>query len=127
MALNELSHFAIHCDDVGRARRFYEAVFGWNCVSYSPGDADFMQIRTSGGKPIGGIQSRKYNVLERDAFGWECSIEVEDVEATTRAAEGAGATVLMRKQAIPSVGWVAKFRDTEGNLFCAVTYDRTAR
>jgi len=126
--MNELSHFAIHCDDVPRAARFYERVFGWSCVGYGgQGDSDFMQIRAADGKPIGGVQSRKFNTADRDLHGWECSIGVADVEATARAAEDAGARVVMRRAAIPGVGWVSKFLDTEGNLFCAVQYDRAAR
>jgi predicted enzyme related to lactoylglutathione lyase len=126
--MNELRHFAIHCDDVPRAARFYEAVFGWTCVAYG-GQApqEFMQIKTADGKPIGGVQSRKFNAAERDVFGWECSIDVTDVDATTRAAERAGAKVVMRRTAIPGVGWLSKFIDTEGNLFCAVQYDSSAR
>lgn len=57
----------------------------------------------------------------------ECSVEVADIDATTQAAEAAGAKVLMRKTAIPHVGWISKFLDTEGNLFCAVKYDSSAR
>jgi predicted enzyme related to lactoylglutathione lyase len=60
-------------------------------------------------------------------IGWECSVDVADVDRTTRSAESAGAKVLMRRAAIPGVGWVSKFLDTEGNLFCAVQYDRAAR
>jgi predicted enzyme related to lactoylglutathione lyase len=126
--MNELSHFDIHCDDVERARRFYEAVFSWTCVGYAgQRPHDFMQIRTAEGRVIGAVQSRRYNPTDRDLVGWECSIGVEDIDATTRAAEAAGARVLMRRAAIRSVGWISKFLDTEGNLFCAVQYDPSAR
>jgi predicted enzyme related to lactoylglutathione lyase len=125
--MNELRHFAIHCDDVPRAARFYEAVFGWKCVGYGgQGPQEFMQIKTAQGQPIGGVQSRKFNAADRDVFGWECSIDVADVDATTRTAESAGAKVVMRRAPIPGVGWVSKFIDTEGNLFCAVQYDSSA-
>ncbi|NHE55963.1 VOC family protein [Cyclobacterium plantarum] len=32
----------------------------------------------------------------------------------------------MPKTAIPNVGWIAKFLDTEGNLICAMQYDDSA-
>jgi predicted enzyme related to lactoylglutathione lyase len=125
--MNELSHFDIHCDDVERAKRFYETVFGWRCVGYGgQGPQDFMQIKTADGKVIGAVQSRRFNPTDRDIVGWECSIAVVDIDATTRATEAAGARVLMRRAPIRSVGWISKFLDTEGNLFCAVQYDRNA-
>lgn len=35
--------------------------------------------------------------------------------------------ILLPKTAIPYVGWIAKFLDTEDNLICAMQYDNTAR
>ena len=127
MATAGVSHFAVHCDDVERAGRFYEAVFGWSCAGYTgSGPAEFKQLKTALGETVGAVQSRKFNPAAVKVIGWECSITVNDIEATTRAAEAAGATVLMRKAAIPGVGWVSKFLDTEGNLFCAVEHDSSA-
>ena len=33
---NNLKHFAIHADDVPRARAFYEKVFGWQFRPWGP-------------------------------------------------------------------------------------------
>jgi len=124
----ELDHFAIQCDDVKRAREFYEKVFDWKMSVYKGVDADeFQQIRTGKGKLLGAIQSRKFNSAKNRVLGFECSISVPDVDATTRAVETAGGTLLMRKTAIPGVGWIVKFLDSEGNLCCAVTQDSAAR
>jgi predicted enzyme related to lactoylglutathione lyase len=126
--MNEVAHFDIPCDDVPRARRFYEKIFDWEFVSYGHAESqDFLQIKTKTGKVIGAVQSRKFDPLDQKVNAWECSIEVADIDRTTRAAEEAGAKVLMRRAAIPYVGWVSKFMDPEGNLFCAVQYDRNAR
>lgn len=124
---DKLSHFAIHAEDVGRAKKFYGAVFDWDFRSY-PGADDFCQIvgRDGNPQPMGAIQSRKYNALEKDLYGFECTIVVADVDATARAVEAAGGTILMKKTAIPRVGWIIKFRDPEGNLACAMTPDHTA-
>ena len=35
---NHLAHFAIPADDVERARRFYEGVFGWRIEAWGPPD-----------------------------------------------------------------------------------------
>jgi len=38
-----------------------------------------------------------------------------------------GGQILMPKTAIPYVGWITKFLDTEGNLICAMQPDNSAR
>ena len=38
-----------------------------------------------------------------------------------------GGQFLMPKTAMPYVGYIAKFLDTEGNLICAMEYDNAAR
>jgi uncharacterized protein len=116
---NQLAHFAIHADDLERARKFY-------------GDsmADFCQIQDAAGKmlsPLGAIQARKFNSAPQPVFGFECSIVVDDVDAVARDVEANGGKIVMPKAAIPRVGWVVKFLDTEGNLACAVKYDPAAK
>ena len=124
----ELAHFAIHCDDLARARQFYERVFDWKMSGYQGvGESEFQQIKTTEGRVLGAIESRKFNPAKERILGFECSISVPDVDVTTRAVEAAGGTILMRKSPIPGVGWVIKFLDTEGNLCCAVAQDRNAR
>jgi predicted enzyme related to lactoylglutathione lyase len=124
--MNELAHFAIHANNVNRTKQFYERVFSWKCEKYGEAQ-DFLQIKSAEGKVLGAIQSRKYNPGKQDLVGFECSINVDDVDATARAVEAAGGTILMKKTAIPYVGWIVKFSDTEGNLCCAVNYDSAAR
>jgi uncharacterized protein len=77
--------------------------------------------------PLGAIQSRKFNSSPQPVYGFECSIVVDDVDAAARAIEANGGKIVMPKAAIPGVAWIVKFLDTEGNLVCAVHYDRAAR
>jgi len=128
--MNQLAHFAIHANKVKRAAAFYERVFNWKCKGYAAAgvtDEEFVQIFGENGKVYGAIQARKFNPLKTDVLGFECSIEVADVNATAASVESAGGKILMKKTAIPGVGWLIKFLDSEGNLCCAVNYDRTAK
>ena len=120
-------HFAIHGDDLERARRFYEKVFGWQFRPYGP--ADFFQIATGSKEEpgiLGALQSRRYSMLPREILGYECSVSVDDVDATVAAVEAHGGKVVIPKTAIPGVGWLVKFLDTEGNLVCAIRFDQNA-
>lgn len=125
---NKLIHFAIHTDDIERARSFYDAVFDWGFNSY--GQPDFLQIKaakTENGELIGALQARKYSPVPEKIIGLECTIEVENVDEIAERVKNSGGQVLMKKTAIPNVGWIAKFLDTEGNLMCAMQYDSNAR
>jgi hypothetical protein len=123
----ELCHFAVQCDDVQRAKKFYESVFAWTMSGYrGVGTDEFQRIVTDQGKHIGAVQDRKFNPANERILGFECSVSVPDVEEITRKVESAGGTMLMRKTAIPGVGWIVKFLDTEGNLCCAVSHDDSA-
>jgi hypothetical protein len=128
---NQLAHFAIHADDLDRARKFYTGVFGWTFQGFGGGPmTDFCQIRDTAGNllaPLGAIQSRKFNSAPQPVIGFECSITVDDVDAAARAVEANGGKIAMPKTAIPGVGWVIKFLDTEGNLVCAIQFDQAAK
>jgi len=128
---DQLAHFAIHADDLERARKFYGGVFGWTFQGLGGGPmTDFCQIQDASGRllaPLGAIQSRKFNSAPQPVIGFECSITVDDVNAAARAVEANGGQIVMPKTAIPGVGWVVKFLDTEGNLVCAVQFDPAAK
>jgi hypothetical protein len=128
---NQLSHFAIHVDDLERARKFYGAVFDWKFQGFGGGPiTDFCQIKDAAGNmlaPLGAMQSRKFNPAPQPVIGFECSIAVDDIDVVVRAVETNGGKIVMPKAAIPGVGWVVKFLDPEGNLACAVHYDPSAR
>ena len=125
---NKMTHFAIHIDDIERAKNFYEGVFDWGFASYGP--SDFLQIKTDkseNGELIGALQSRKYSPLKEKIIGFECTISVKSIDEIIKRVESKGGQILMPKTVIPYVGWIAKFLDTEGNLVCAMQHDNNAR
>ena len=124
---NQLTHFAIHADDLERDREFYGAIFGWTFRGIGMPMSDFCQIvPDASGTHIGAIQARKFNVVPERVIGYECSFTVDDVDAVARSVEANGGRIVMKKSAIPGVGWIVKFLDTEGNLACAVQQDPAA-
>lgn len=127
---SQLAHFAIHSDDLERARRFYGAIFGWKFQGYAGDMTDFCRILNDAGNmlaPLGAIQSRKFNSAPQPMIGFECSITVDDIDKAAGAIEANGGKIVMKKAAIPGVCWIVKFLDTEGNLACAVKYDAAAK
>lgn len=117
---NQLAHFAIHAEDVERARRFYEAVFGWTFEAWGP--PEFYLIHTRAGGPHGALQKRQTPVSGAGMIGYECTIAVADVHAAVSAIEQAGGTITSPPFEIPTVGTLAMFKDTEGNVAGVMQY-----
>ena len=117
---NHLSFFAIHVDDLDRAMRFYEGVFGWKFTPWGP--PEFFLIDTGEGGIPGAIQKRRQPVGEGAIFGFECTIGVESIEEIIRAIPEFGGTITMPKVTIPTVGDMCQFHDPEGNLVGAMQY-----
>lgn len=112
-----LRHFAINADDIGRARAFYEAVFGW---AFSPwGPPNFYQVKNAGDGVLGALQERRSLVPGTRTTTFETTLEVADIRATLDAATRAGGTVLMPPYRIEGVGEIGYLQDTEGNI-CGV-------
>lgn len=121
---NPLAHFAIHADDVERARAFYEAVFGWTFRAWGP--PGFYMIYPDGAEdaptPHGSLQARHEPLEGTGLRGFECSFAVEDVASITEAIAENGGTVVAAGIEIPTVGTLTQFRDTEGNVVTAMQY-----
>lgn len=121
---NNIRHFAIHADDVERARTFYEAAFGWRFEDWGP--PDFYRIHT--GTPhdpgiFGALQKRNKALEGPGLRGFECTIGVEDLDDSRRAVLEHGGRMIFPEHEIPGVGRLFQFEDTEGNVVCAMQYE----
>jgi uncharacterized protein len=123
-----VAHFAINADDIPRARRFYERVFGWTVTPWGP--PGFYQVQTNiKGEPpgiLGALQGRRYLRKGMPTIGFECTISVSSVDATASAVLANGGHVILDKTVIVGVGTLMFFQDTEGNAFGAMQYDPKA-
>ena len=112
---NQVAFFAINAEDVPRARRFYESVFGWSFAPWGP--PNFYLIETTqDGAVRGALQERRELVPGHRMVGYECTIEVANLDQTIRAIEANGGRLAAPKFRIPGVGTIAYFFDTDGNV-----------
>jgi len=122
---NNLKSFGITADDVTRARRFYEAVFGWRFEPWGP--PDFYLIHT-GDEQDPGVQGllhkRREAVNGTGMTGFECTIGVDNIDQIIKAVEASGGKITMAKFHIPTVGTGVYFSDTEGNFVGAMQYEK---
>jgi predicted enzyme related to lactoylglutathione lyase len=125
---NRPVHFEIHADKPTRAAGFYSAVFGWQFIKWD-GPVPYWIINTGEGTGIdGGLVERRGPRPEDGApvHGYVVTIDVDIIDDTTAAIAQHGGSVALPKMPIPGVGWLAYFKDTEGNIFGVMQSDETA-
>jgi len=123
MTSNNMAHFAVHADDVERARTFYAAVFGWRFQAWGP--PGFLLITTgSDADPgvRGALQQRHDPLTSTGVRGYECTIAVANISAIAEAVAQHGGKIVLPPVEIPTVGTMIRFADTEGNEVGAMQY-----
>ena len=126
--MNRVVHFEIHADEPDRAVQFYTAVFNWQFNKFE-GGWDYWLIKT--GEPTdpgidGGLLRRQCPIDGQAVIAYVCTVDVPSVDDAAAAIAAAGGTVALPKMAIPGVGWLAYFKDTEGNIFGTMQPDASA-
>lgn len=101
--------------DPKAAKAFYDDIVGWNIDAEAPpGGMDYRMINAPDGQ-AGGMSTLTADHLAGGARpGWLPYFGVDDVDATTAAAKGDGATVQMEPFDVPGVGRMAMLSDPQG-------------
>ncbi len=109
MANGDVTHIEIPADDVARAKRFYEAVAGWQ-FSEMEGFPDYWLFRLGEGRGGGiGMRGDSVGQVVRDY------IEVARLEEAVSAAQANGGSVVTPPTEVPGMGRFAAVLDSEGN------------
>lgn len=117
-------HFEIPADDPERASSFYQSVFGWKFQRWD-GPMEYWLVETGPDQQPGingGLARRQaptsstVNVLD-----------VVSVDDTIAKVDKAGGKTVLPKSAVPGMGWVAYFTDTEQNVFGVMQADPGAK
>jgi predicted enzyme related to lactoylglutathione lyase len=122
-------HFEIHAADPERGVKFYENVFGWTFQKWE-GPMDYWLITTGPDSEPGingGLIRRQGGIDGQAVIAYVCTVGVDDLDATMASVEANGGTVAVPKMPIPGVGWLAYYKDTEGNIFGIMQSDPTAK
>jgi predicted enzyme related to lactoylglutathione lyase len=121
---NNLAFFAIHADDVERARKFYEGVFGWGFEAWGPPGFYLVHTNPHDDEPgiEGALQERHEPLDGKGMRGFECTISVDNVSDIKRRVVAGGGTIVYDEVEIETVGTLVQFLDTEGNVCNAMKY-----
>jgi predicted enzyme related to lactoylglutathione lyase len=122
-------HFEIHAENPERASQFYSSLFQWQFSKWE-GPMDYWLIKTGeeGSPGINGGLVKRHGTIDGQAvIAYVCTIDVEDVDRVLQNITSKGGTIALPKMPIPSVGWLAYAKDTEGNIFGIMHRDPAAK
>ena len=108
---NHVNHFEIEADDVERARKFYETVFGWKITPWGPPN----YYRIDAGAGMAGDIRERQNPIGPGNIGFVCTVVVDDLHVIETAVLANGGKIAIPKMRIEGVGDLMYFTDTEGH------------
>jgi uncharacterized protein len=116
-------HFELLADDPQRALAFYQNVFGWKSHKWQ-GSMDYWFL-TTGKDEEPGINGA---IMSRTRKGSVyTTIDVPSIDKYLQKVKKAGGKVIMKKVAIPGVGFIAYCSDTEENTFGILQKDESIK
>lgn len=123
--MNRVVHFEIQADDLGRAKKFYSGVFGWEFQDWPMLDGSaYVGVMTApkDSKELGingGLLKRPCPAPapEQGTNAYVCTVQVENFDETAKKILASGGVVAMPKFALVGMAWQGYFLDTEGNTF----------
>ena len=106
-------HFEIPADDLTRAVGFYKTVFGWKITDPMKMDYFICETKDAQGFGIdGGIMQRK--MPGQPFTNYVLTLSIDSMLPKVTAA--GGVIVVPKMEIGKGVGWIACFKDTEGNI-----------
>lgn len=117
--MGKVVHFEIPADDLPRAKKFYNTVFGWNATEMP--EMEYVMLRTTesdeNGMPkepgaINGGMMKRQDPLRHPVV----TIDVESIDDALASVKKNGGQVVREKLAVGDMGFTAYFRDPEGNV-----------
>ena len=120
---NTIVHFEIPADNIGELSKFYSSLFNWKIIHSPVEGMDYWVIHTvptdDKGMPQrpgvnGGMFPRP---PEQKGINPVNYITVENIDEHIEKVTELGGKILMPKQQVPTVGYIALATDPEGNQF----------
>jgi predicted enzyme related to lactoylglutathione lyase len=105
---NPFAHVELNTDDVKKAKKFYQSVFGWKLTDMPAMGYTLIDV---GGGVGGGMQKKP---MAEAPTAWLPYVQVEDLKATMAKAIKLGAKPALEYQDIGDMGAIGIFIDPDG-------------
>lgn len=118
-----VTHFEIPSDNPEKLLDFYSKAFGWTFQKF--GEFEYW-LAVTGPDDKPGING---GIMKKKDPKQPCvnSVNVPDIDAAITAITANGGTIVVPKNAIPGVGWLAYFTDPDGHIMGVMQDDPSAR
>ena len=120
--MDRVQAFDIPADDMDRAKKFYQEVFGWKIDPVPGSGGNFHEAITvpvdENGEPkvIGGINGGFFRRGTHGVKGTFIEINVPSIDKYLTRVESAGGKVVKPKGPMLDIAFFALVKDTEGNV-----------
>jgi uncharacterized protein len=121
--MNRPVHFEIPANEPEKVMEFFKKTFGWNFQQF--GTEQYWVVMTGDEKTPGingGLMKRRdpnQPIVN--------SIDVPNIEEAIQNITKNGGTIVVPKMPIPTVGWMAYFKDPDGNIHGVYQNDPSAK
>ena len=123
------AYFDLTVHDVGKARRFFEDIFGWKFERF-PMPYEYYRIqagRESEPGIDGGIGAVKDAPIAGGMPVTQLTVPVADLDETIAKVLAGGGRVIESRMPIPGIGWYATCAEPGGLRFGIIQGDPTAK
>lgn len=111
MSNHPFIHVEISCHDREAAKKFYGELFGWKFLDFP--EMNYSTIDSGQSPNMGGGLNPV--TPENPAGTVTVYVYTEDIEDTLHKVENLGGAVILPKMEVPTVGFLAFFKDLTGN------------
>ncbi|MDF1540165.1 MAG: VOC family protein [Candidatus Thorarchaeota archaeon] len=112
--MNRVYYFEMPVEDFDRATEFYESVFGWKVTKQDRPGGLYYAVKTGQDEP--GINGSFFK-REEGWTGINNVIDVKDIDKVIAKIQELGGEITFAKCVINGVGYLAYFKDKDGNSF----------
>ncbi len=115
-----VAHFEIHAADPERTGKFYGDIFGWKVSKWDGPMEYYLVSAKTEGTGIDGALVRRRTGPPADGAptnAYVCTIAVDSLDRVMEQVSARGGEIVVPKDEIPGVGWLAYAKDPEGNVF----------
>lgn len=128
--MHKVTHFEFPWDDKERAKAFYQKVFGWvpfeweqfGYTSWQTGPVNEMLQPTEPGFINGGCSKRDPSMPYPMFY-----IDVDDIDAVLAEITKQGGSIVRGKTSLGEFGFLAWFKDSEGNILGLSQYTKQSK
>jgi uncharacterized protein len=123
--MSRVNWFDVSAKDPEREMKFFNATFGWDFRKWEEGNMDYWLITTGSDQEPGingGLSKESEPVMEPVN-----TIGVQNVDQAIQSIKQNGGEITTGKMTLPGVGYMAYFKDPEGNEFGIMQSDQNAK